>query len=201
MSFFDVFKKTTTKPLPPFAPITINEISPASTILFYGGNKLTEIVGNRLYKHPYAPPAFHAAFYIKDGMFLNVGKFKTIQFLVKELRSTRRIDVITYYFVSEEKRRAICEDAVQDADQPKIGVSLPTYAWTDYLRFGFKWFKPSKKDFCSENVVELFGGRGVKVSDEEPFNTAPWDLFEFALKNKGDCLVNTLYIGPDFGKG
>lgn len=195
--FFGLFKKPVGEKLPEYPRLGINEILPASTILFYGGNKLTEAFGNNLYHHPYIPPAFHAAVYIEDGLFLNVGKFRTLESLTKECRSTRRVDIITYS-MDLAKRNAIRVAALKDTSQPKVGLSLPDYAWTDYLRFGFKRFHPSKNDFCSENCVELFGKAGVIISDRKAVDTAPWHLLEYALAHPDTCHVHTLWIGPDY---
>jgi len=198
MRIFDIFKKPVTKPLPVYPTIKTGEIPPASAILFYGGNRLTELAGNRLYKHPYKPPAFHAAFYIEDGLILNVGKFKTIETIESELRSTRRVDVIIYKGLSVDTVEALKKSAYLDLDKPKAGIQLPTYAITDYMRFGLRWFKPSKKDFCSENVVEIYAKYGIRISDQESYNSAPWDLAEFAEANLDLCELRTLYVGADF---
>ena len=203
MNIFDIFKKVKTEPLPKYPPIKIEEIPAASGILFYGGNKLTELAGNRLYKFKYRPPAFHAAFYIGDpepGMFLNVGKFKTIQDISAEFRSTRRIDIIIYKNIDVDQRRRLAKLAIMDASKPKVGVSLPDYGITDYLRFGLRFLRPSKKDFCSENVCELLAAESVIVSSNKPVDTAPWDLQEFAEANPESCEIRTLWIGPDFKK-
>jgi hypothetical protein len=199
MSIFKLFKKPKdVQPLPDYPPIALEHIPPASTLLFYGGMKLTEMAGNRLYGHKYRPPAFHAAFYIEGGLFLNVGGFKVVQELGKELRSTRRIDVVIYKNIRPEYRKSMLRLAYLDASKPKIGISLPDYSWTDYLRFGLKFLKPSKKDFCSENVVEMFANGQVTVSDKKPVDTAPWDLFEYALDHPDQCEIRTLHIGPEF---
>jgi len=190
--------KLTKQPLPKFEPIKLDEIPAASTLLFYGGNRLTEFVGNTLYKHPYTPPAFHAAFYIADGLFLNVGKFKTVEVLEKEFRSSRRIDVIRYHYINDEAKKRLCRAAVLDTSKMRVGISLPDYSFTDYLRFGLKFLKPSKKDFCSENVVELFKTEQVEVSGKKAVDTAPWTLLEFALAHPSVCEIRTLFVGPDF---
>jgi hypothetical protein len=194
----DIFKKPETKPLPSYRQISLGEIPPASAILFYGGNKLTEMAGNRLYKHPYAPPAFHAAFYIGDSLFLNVGKFRTIEDIGAELRSTRRVDIIIYKMITPDVRRALCHAATMDCSKPKIGLELPDYAIMDYLRFGLRFLKPSKKDFCSENCVELFATGGISISDLKACDTAPWDIQEFAEAHPDLCEIRTLWVGPDF---
>lgn len=184
--------------LPKYDEIKLPKILPASTLIFYNGNKLTEWFGRQFAKHPYKLPAFHAAFYLSDGLFLNVGKFKTLQKLEDERLSTRRIDVITYKNIPDEVRRRLVIHAALDTTKPKIGFQLPDYAVLDYARFLLKFLKPSRKDICSENVVELFQSEGIQVSEKEPFNTAPWHLFEFAVKNPQLCEVRTYWKGPDF---
>jgi hypothetical protein len=198
MGLKDIFKKPKTLPLPKYPTIRIDEIPCASALLFYGGNRLTELVGNRLYKHPYRPPAFHAAFYIQDGIFLNVGKFKTLERVEIELRSTRRADVIIYNRLTPSSVKKLCADALLDTSHPRVGLNLPDYAMTDYLRFGLRFLKPSKKDFCSENVVELFAQEGVIVADRKAVDTAPWDLQEYAEAHPQECEIRTLWVGPDF---
>lgn len=200
MSLFKLFKKPKNQiPLPARQILRIEDIPPASVILFYNGNKITELFGSRVYGHKYDPPPFHAALYIDNGLFLNVGKFKEIRSVDTEFKTTRRIDVITYSIVPLERKK-ICTEAFKDSSRPHVGITLPDYAMTDYLRFGFKWFKPSKKDFCSENVVELMNIGNVKVSDLESFNTAPWDLVEYAESNPDICWINTLFVGDDYLK-
>ena len=184
------------KPLPEYPRIALNAIRPASALIFYGGNKLTEFVGNKLYKHMYKPPAFHAALYLREGLFLNVGGYKTIQDLSKELASTQRVDVIEYT-MSNKERADVCKSAALDTSKPK-GIAIPDYGWRDYLRFGFKFLRPSKKDFCSENVAELLLTVGVRSSHKKPVDTAPWTLVEFAEANPRDCKLFTLHIGKDF---
>ena len=189
----------TFKPLPEFGPIALPSIPAASALLFYGGNKLTEFVGNTLYRHQFKPPAFHAAIYLSDGLFLNVGKFKQIKELSEELsNSTRRIDVVIYNKLSDQQRRRVCREAILDVSKPKTGLSLPDYGWTDYLRFGLRFLRPSKKDFCSENVAELLKGVGQQSSYKKPVDTAPWHLFDWAWANTIECDIKTLYVGKDF---
>lgn len=199
MNILKIFKiKKDTQPLPVYEKIEIEQIPAASILLFYGGNKLTEMVGNNLYNHPYRPPAFHAAFYCENGLFLNVGKFRIIEEVTTELRSTRRVDVLILKGLSSVQREVAIKFAFLDSSKPKVGIELPDYSWTDYLRFGFKFLKPSKKDFCSENVVELFEKVGVKVSDKKAVDTAPWDLFGYAIANSDKFDIKTLHVGDQF---
>lgn len=79
-----------------------------------------------------------------------------------------------------------------------MGIQFPTYGIMDFLRFGFKWFKPTKRDICSENVVELMAAHGFSNSYQEPYNTAPWHLLEWAEKNPSSCAVSTIWKGKDF---
>lgn len=174
------------------------EIPKASALLFYGGTKPTEWVGNRLYHYPYKPPAFHAAFYIQDGLFLNVGDFRIIQELSLEMRSARRIDVIIFKNISDSVRIQLCNAALLDSSHPKVGLDLPDYAFTDYLRFGLRFLRPSKKEFCSENVVHLFLKGDIMISDKLAVDTAPWDLQTYAETHSESCELRTLWVGPDF---
>lgn len=190
------------KPLPIYEKITVENIPECSTLLFYGGTKITEWFGNNIYKHSYKPPAYHAAFYIEDGLFLNVGKFKSVQEIAGEFKSRRRIDVISYKYILKNQIEPLKKTAYLDSSKPKIGLSLPDYDWTAFLRFGFKWFRQSKnKDFCSENVVQIFNSQNIKVSKYVDYDTAPWDLFDYALENNESCKIKTLWTGKEFKGG
>ena len=180
-----------------FPAIALEEVPAASVILFYGGNKVTELVGNRVYEFPFKPPPFHSALTVGDGEMLNVGKFKTIKPIKEELISTRRVDVIVYT-MSDTQRDIIAHNARKDVDSPRVGIQLPTYGVLDYLRFGFKWFRPTKYDVCSENCVENLATGGVTASDKEAFNTAPWDLLSYALDNIQQATPKTLWIGENY---
>lgn len=186
------------EPLPKYQSIKLEQIPSASTLLFYHGNWVTEWFANKINKYPYKPAAFHAAFYIEDGLFLNVGAFKTVQEVRSEYISTRRIDVVIYKNLGDLRRQAICRSAYLDTSKPKVGLSLPDYSWRDYLRFGLRFLKPSKRDFCSENVVELFSGGAVTISDKKAVDTAPWDLHLYATKHGNECDIRTLWTGLEF---
>ena len=77
-------------------------------------------------------------------------------------------------------------------------IFAPDYSWTDYLRFGARFLKPSSKDFCSENVVELMNAAGVEVTKHKPVDTAPWHLLEHALANPADFRIYTVHTGAEF---
>lgn len=197
-NLFRLFKPYPSSPVPVFQRISAANVKPASVLLFYGGNVWTELFGNRVYRHQYRPPAFHAAITVGSGEFLNVGKFKTINPLDKVYQSTRRVDVVEYQML-DTQRQFIESFARGDTDDPGPGrIKFPTYAFTDYIRFGLKWFKQSRKDFCSENVVELMNAGGLTISDREPYNTAPWHILEYALSHPNECSVKTLWVGKDF---
>ena len=198
-SLLDLLKPRPTRPLPDFPRIDWRNVMPASALLFYGGGPaITQMAATRMYRHPYHPAAFHAALYLGNGDFLNVGKFKTVERLSQEFRSTRRIDVISYEMPGDVAD-AIARDGYRDADKPKVGMSLPTYGVTDFLRFGLKWWKPSTKDICSENVTEILRAHGVECAEpSEPFNVAPWHLLEWAEKNPSMCQIKTIHVGGDF---
>lgn len=193
-----------TKPLPDFPKISIDAIKPASCLLFYGGNKLTEFFGNTIYRHPYKPPAFHAAVYVGKveylgtNLLLNVGAHRLLEELRPMLQTTRRVDVLEYD-MPDSTREKIKTRACHDTSKLNKLVDLPDYGWSDYLRFGFRFLKPSSKDFCSENVVELLENYGgVKASEKKAVDTAPWHLLEFALKSPSTVHPFTLYTGKDF---
>ncbi len=191
------------KPLPEFDRIALSAVKPASVVLFYGGNKLTEFVGNVIYRHPYKPPAFHAALYLGDipylgdSLILNVGAYKTLKNVKDEFLSSRRVDVIEYDMPAST-RDAIKSVAAKDTSKLDKPIELPDYGWRDYLRFGFKFLPASRKDFCSENCVELLEMGGVKSSHKKAVDTAPWTLLDFALSNPDRAHAFTLHVGDKF---
>lgn len=186
-------------PLPTYQTIKVGDIPPASILLYYNVNSLTEMVGLKIYGHKYCLPSGHAAIYMDHGLIHNVGKFKLPKKIEETFKSTRRVDVIVCEGLDDDTRNGIIRDCILDASKPKVGFQLPDYAIFDYLRFGCKLWKPSKKDICSENCVEIFHGRGVIVSDLEPYNTAPWDLQEYAERIGPKIRpMYTVYTGKDF---
>ncbi len=193
-----LLRRPKTEPLPGHPAMTVAEIPAASALLFYGGPRVTELVGERVYKHPYHPPAFHAAFYIDQGLFLNVGAFREIADVLGEFRTTRRIDVLIYTRLDPVQRQKLVRRAMLDTSRPKGIVAIADYSWTDFLRFGLTFLKPSKKEFCSENVVNLFNSEGIRTTDLPPDRTAPWDLYEYALAHPDEVTIRTLWIGPEF---
>ena len=221
MNFFQKIKVLTKDPGGPRQPvyprITLDEIPPASALLFYNGNKLTERAGRAIFKHPYWPPAFHAAIYVWNHLCLNVNKFKTLEDVTEGFNSNRRIDVVIYHELTDEQRKEISREAALDASPHKMGLVLPDYAVTDYLRFLFRKLPPSRKDFCSENVVELFGrapahgvrrvsewyeavkaSGGIRIAPGLPVDTTPWDIQEGAETGFGGAELRTLHLGPDY---
>lgn len=201
----------------PYPRINIDDIPPASAILFYNGNRVTERAGARLYGCPYWPPAFHAAFYIGNRMFLNVGEFRTIEDLTTELRSTRRADVVIYNALTPDQRAGMARAAMLDTSKERVGLTLPDYAVTDYLRFLVRGIHPSKSDFCSENVAEIFGrasaqglksveswavvvaaAAGIRIAQGLPVDTAPWDIEKGAEALMAGAERRTLWVGPDY---
>ncbi len=209
MNYLNLFKKPKgVVPLPDYPKTRLDQIPAASCFVFYGspGNKATEIGGGRLYGHKYTPVSFHAALYLKDGEFLNVGKTKEVLNIEKEFRTTRRVDVIVYKKLSDPQRAIITEAGYKDTAKTNtlleklLKKPMLDYAITDFLRFGFKWWKPSKKDFCSENVVENMNLAGFNPTDLEPYNTAPWDLVEWAEAHQLEADIYTLHEGEEFKK-
>jgi hypothetical protein len=193
-----LLRRPTLEPLPGHPAIAVQDIPPASALLFYGGPRITELVGERVYKHPYHPPAFHAAFYIAKGLFLNVGAFREIADILGEFRTTRRIDVLIYTKLDPVQRETLGRRAMLDTSRPRGFVAISDYSWRDFLRFGLTFLRPSKKEFCSENVVDLFQSEKIITTDLPADRTAPWDLYEYALAHPDEVTIRTLWIGPEF---
>lgn len=190
-----LFKKPKTEPLPEYPRITMEEIPKASGLAWYGVNRVTEMFGNRVYGHRFKPAASHFSTYLRDGLHLNVGAFRRVQPVQKDLTERRRVDVLVYN-LTDKQRREIMKTCFQDQSETDGFVEMSDYAWSDFLRFGVKWFKPSSKDFCSENHVENFLKHNVRTSHQEPYNSGPWHIVEFGLET--DVKFFTLHVGKDF---
>lgn len=188
--------------LPKYKKIKVDDIPKASTLLFYHGNKLTEFIGRYVYKHPYYPPAFHAAIYtggVKNQL-LNVGKFVTLDSLEDEFRSTRRIDVVIYKQLTMKERGLAIKRGMKDLGKP--------YDMMGFLSFGkkipligklFSWAKGSKQlPYCSDHVVDSFKAAPYQVSGYNDEETAPWQLLEYAERYPKTIEIRTVWIGPDF---
>ena len=211
------------KPLPEFKSINnINEIPPASILLFYGGTELTEVVGNYVYKHPYKPAAFHAAGYLGDGRVLNIGKEAKILDIREQFRSTRRIDVIVLKDLTTEEREIICKKFERDANNNFYDVAgfIRYGGQLKILKFLKKVRSSNKNDYCSDNVVDNFSEpplkrpgdseqtyqslllpRKIEVSYNDSENSAPWHLLEHAMDKdfqNGTRDVLTVWKGMDF---
>lgn len=184
--------------LPKYPKIKINQIPDGAILLFYGGNELTETVGYLVYRHKYNPPAFHAALYLEKGMFVNVGKTVTLNMIKDEFRSTRRIDVIVYNFLSPEQKEMIMETGKKD-----IGK---IYDIKGFLGFGRKlpligklFPKGSKKlPFCSDHVQDAYRAANVLVAETSDEETAPWHLLEYAEAHPGIADIYTIHTGKQF---
>lgn len=207
------------EPLPEFEKVELNDILKASIFIFYGGTELTEVVGNYVYNHKYAPAAFHAAGYVGDGKILNIGLEAKILDIKDEFRSTRRIDVIELLDLTDAERDIICRKFRRDE-----GHNL--YDAAGFVRFGSKLkilrflkniHASNKNDFCSDNVVDNFSEpplrrkedtdadiaaltlpRKIEVSYYSSEDTAPWHLAEHAYDHPKTRRVRTLWTGADF---
>lgn len=224
MSWFSkLFKGPSVQPLPEFPTIALEDIPPASILLFYGGTKITEWVGNTIYKHPYKPASFHAAGYLGDGEVLNIGKEATIEDVRSMLRSTRRVDVVVLNDLTKKEREIIIKRFRRDAGKnfyDAIGF-LRFGGQLKALRFLKKVHSSEKNDFCSDNVVDNFSTlqpakrkgdtaamtkeltlpREIRISANPAEDTAPWHLLEHALADNfqnGTRSLYTFWKGPDF---
>lgn len=210
------------KPIPIYDTIRPEDISKASIFIFYGGNWLTEIVGNRIYKHPYWPASFHAAGGLGGPKLLNVGKITSIEDIRTMFRSERRIDVIELLDPTDIERDIICRKYERDAGHniyDAIGY-LRKGSRLKILRFLKKIRASEKNDYCSDNVVDnvseppfrrnndtdeiiasLTLPRKIEISYESSENSTPWGLFEHAIdKNfqNGTRKIRTVHCGKDF---
>lgn len=187
--------------LPIFPRIDPADIPPGSGLVFQGlpGNKATE----RICAHKYGSPFhshFHAALMRRDLMFHNVGKYRSEEPLDKELRSERRIDVITYKAMTEADRAAIMRACAADTSRPHTLFQVTDYGVRTFIHQGFRFIKAGKKAICSENVVRLLQTRGILSSYEIPQETAPFELMLFAIRNPDLCEIRTVWVGEDFAR-
>ena len=196
-NLFRLFKPFKGEPLPEYPRIKMEDIPKASGLAWYGVNRVTELFGSRVYKAKFDPPASHFSTYLENGRHLNVGKFRQVQNVDLDLTERRRVDVIVYNMTDKQRREIIHTCWGDQSNLDKLLV-MSDYAWADFLRFGVKWFKPTDKDFCSENHVENFAKHGVQTSFKEPYNSAPWDLVDFALM--AGAKFYTLHVGRDFNQ-
>lgn len=183
---------------PQFDPITLNQVLPASILLFYGfpGTIPTQRLGVNKYHYPYHPP-FHAALMMYDGVFHNVGKFRTDELILDQFKSTRRIDVISYSMTPEQRSKIMVATEL-DTSVPHTGLELTDYGIGTFLNFGFSFIRHGKQPICSEDVVSLLGLAGVKSSSLDPKETAPWDIATYAEDHKTECDRRTLWVGTDY---
>lgn len=185
-------------PLDPFPKINIEGIPPASVLLFYGdpGVKMTQRLGVHIYGCKYHPP-FHAAIMLRDGLIHNVGKFRTDKLLEPELRDTRRVDVLIYPMI-EDQRRAIIQAAELDTSIPHTGIETTDYGIGQFLNFGFSFIGKGKQPVCSADVVKIMAVGRIECSDRESSETAPWDIFDHAMKNQLTVEKRTVWIGEKY---
>ncbi len=188
-------------PLPTYDTITVDEIPRASILLYYNGNKLTETIGNFVYKYRYVMPPFHTALYIggPENQVINVGMFVELVNLQNQLASSRRVDVIVFPELMYQERELVIRQGRKD-----IGKF---YDVKGFLGFGrdipiigplINKLRPSAKlPFCSDHVVDSFNALPMKVSEFGSEQTAPWDIANYCEDNKvGE--FRTVHIGKKF---
>lgn len=170
----------------------LDEIPPASVLLFYNGQPLTEKEG-RVKGFPYRMPPFHASFYLGNGEHLNQGKRAVIRNIAYDMRSTRRIDVITYGFLTLQDREMLCREA-------RIREGM-IYDFPGLLSFGLSFIRDwNFANFCSEQVADIFRLKGFTVSTKIPEKTEPFRLWEYANRYAaaGQIEMKTLHVGVDY---
>jgi hypothetical protein len=187
--------------LPVYPMIQVDDIPAASALVFYGlpGNALSERICAWKYGCPFHP-SFHAALMMRDGVFHNVGKFRTDELLSDEFKSERRIDVIIYKTMTEEARKEIMRATELDTSEPHTGLEFTDYGVQSFIHFGFRFVKSGKAVICSEDVVKLLNVGLVWSSTETAKETAPFELSTFAMKHPELCEIRTVHVGQDFAK-
>lgn len=186
--------KDTLPPMPVYPRIELQDIPPASVALFYNGQTLTEKEA-RVKGFPFKLPPYHATMVLEDGQHLTQGARGKIEALANEMRSTRRIDIIVYNFLTKPDRAQLCDDARK--------MKGKIYDIGGFLHFGFKFIMPWKfAFFCSELCAYIFKQRRFTISFREPSETAPFHLWEYAhiYEPSMTCEFRTLHIGQDYPK-
>jgi hypothetical protein len=183
--------------LPLFPPISVSELLPGDTLLFYGypGVAVTQRLGVNKYGYKFHP-AYHAALMMRDGIFHDVGQFTTDHLIADEFKSTRRIDVIRYQ-MTQEQRTIIFQESELDTTIPHTGINITSYGIADFLHFGFSSIGRGKTPVCSANVVQLHTKANNICSVHPALDTAPWDLQEYATLTPSTQQF-TLWNGQDY---
>lgn len=178
---------------PTWPVVKIEDVPPASVLLYYNGNGLTEKEA-RVKGFPFKDPPFHASFYLGLGKHLNQGMTALVGNVTDEYRSTRRVDVISYPDLNNDDRKILVEDA-----WGRLGRA---YDVPGFLSFGLPFLREwAFANFCSEQVAEIFDSNGYRVSLKEPSKTAPFHLWNFAQTYPKNAILNTLWVGEDYPGG
>lgn len=184
--------------LHPFPSIEVDHVPPASVLLVYGfpGNKATQRLGVNKYGIKFHPP-FHSAVTIRDGLFHNVGRWRTDMDIRELFQTTRRVDVLMYR-MTEAQRRDIVRAAELDTSVPKFGLNITDYGVGQFLNFGFSFIKDGDQPVCSANVVNIMGAGEIVCSSLPANDTAPWDIYLHAEANPLFVETRTLWSGSDY---
>jgi len=181
-----------------YPSINIDFVPPASVLLVYGfpGNKATQRLGVNKYGVPFHPP-FHAAVTIRDGLFHNVGQWRTDMDIRSLFKSTRRVDALIYS-MDEPQRREIVRAAELDTSTPKLGLNITDYGISQFLNFGFSFIRDGDDPVCSVDVVKVMAAGGITCSGLPANDTAPWDIQMFAMDHPREIEIRTLWVGDDY---
>jgi len=196
-------------PLPTFTPQGIQDLPPFTLLQFFGGNKVTAWYATRrallpfsnaLSHFPYSDAPCHTAIYIGMEMVLTIGPFKVLSRFTDFLTDNRRIDAIVLVEISDSIRHAMCVEALDSGDEPKIGINLPTYGFQNFLRFEplLRWIPKTRKAICSQDAAERAEKHGYKVSLKKPHDTSPADLHLYAMHNESLRQLKTVHIGKNY---
>jgi hypothetical protein len=196
------FKTKGIKHVPTDIPrIAVNDLRTGDIILFYYGNKLTELHGRyrkaSLGKYDLVP--FHAAMFFEHSArqaYLVDPEMRTTASLITEYtkKSSCRIEIIRYPITADEMEGLyqFAQAAIEEEltyDFRGYGSFLSDFngmGWFDKLSKRVAWLRPSKKNFfCSDFDASAYEScvRSLKVSNRQANKTAPIDLLAYALKS------------------
>jgi hypothetical protein len=207
----DWFSKPKTVPLPIYRwePISVESLPKCSVLTWFGGTKITERFGERLYHFPYHPSPYHTSWYLGDGMVVNVGGKTTIEEIETLLRSTRCAVATIYKFITPEMAERIIKNGIlRTASKERLGNK---YDWRGFCwpLFGkiplinkLPWLRPSDSDdFCTDEAVdEIFKESGISITGKDDELSYPWDVITWAEAHPEQVEIRVLWVGPDFEK-
>lgn len=185
--------------------IQIGDLLPGDVLLFYYGNKLTELHGrNRRAEFGTSTnPPYHAAMVVEVNtltetvLILDPGATTALQYLSKYMcQSSKRIDVVRYAMTANQ--RLLCIEGVKELVSKTRIYDIKGYgAFISQMPF-CGWFKflvkPAENLFyCSDAVAYCIEEKAkFEISPYDHDFTAPVDIQLYALKHPEIATIRTL---------